>query len=114
MVAEEVNVKAITTGKDVRLDTKLTNELKSEGLMRELVRHIQSGRKKAGLNVEDRIRLGLNTDSTVVRQTIKQHEVTIKAETLAVELKDAVIDGGYSEEVNIDANPVTISLKKHS
>ncbi|HLC91697.1 MAG TPA: isoleucine--tRNA ligase [Candidatus Saccharimonadales bacterium] len=114
VVAEEVNVKAITTGKDVRLDTKLTNELKSEGLMRELVRHIQSGRKKAGLNVEDRIRLGLNTDSTVVRQTIKQHEVTIKAETLAVELKDAVIDGGYSEEVKIDGNPVTISLKKHS
>jgi len=39
----------------VYLDTKLDDELRAEGLSRDLVRRFQEMRKEAGLNVEDRI-----------------------------------------------------------
>ena len=44
----------------VALDTSLNDELLLEGLAREIVRSVQDGRKSAGLEVSDRIRLGIS------------------------------------------------------
>ena len=114
VVSDEVNVKVVLSSKSskVKLDIKLTDDLRAEGLMRELVRHIQSGRKKAGLNVEDRINLGIETDSKAILGAVKQFESTIRNETLAIDLKDGAIDRSYTEEVKIGDNRLTISLKK--
>jgi serine protease Do len=64
IIADEVNVKKITTNSatelSVQLDTTLTDELRAEGLARELIRHIQQGRKQAGLEVENHIELSLS------------------------------------------------------
>ena len=46
----------------IKLDTLLTEELKEEGLARELVRNIQDGRKELGLEISDRIKLEINTN----------------------------------------------------
>jgi len=55
LIKEEVNVKKITFGKTLKLDTKITLKLKEEGVAREIVRHLQEMRKKAGLKPKDKI-----------------------------------------------------------
>ena len=93
---DELNVKSVeaVTGSEldapeasaqpsVVYDLNITPELKREGLMREIVRHVQSVRKKAGLQVDDRIILQLTTNDDQLRQAINEHRATIAAETLA-------------------------------
>ena len=93
---DELNVKSVevVTGSELDIpeasaqpsvvyDLNITPELKREGLMREIVRHVQSARKKAGLQVDDRIILQLTTNDDQLRQAINEHRATIAAETLA-------------------------------
>lgn len=96
----------------IEVDKRLTPELKREGLMREVVRFVQAARKSAGLNVDDRIVLGLTTDDTELGKAIETHKATIEAEALAIivaELPDAL----YTETVAVEKTmPLTIHLKK--
>ena len=55
LIKEEVNVKNISFGKNFQLDTKITPQLKEEGIIREVIRHIQEMRKKIGLKPKDKI-----------------------------------------------------------
>ena len=111
IIADELNVKAVEFGgKKVDLDTKLTDELKSEGIMRELVRVIQNARKNAGLQVDDRIKLKIESDSPEITAAAKNFKDTIYAETLAT--GELTGEGASSESVKIDAQEVSISLVK--
>jgi len=62
LIKDEVNVKDITAGDEMKLDTELTDKLIVEGNARELIREIQKMRKTAGLNPEDEITLSIATD----------------------------------------------------
>jgi len=55
LIKDEVNVKKITFGKNLALDTKITPKLKEEGLVREIIRQVQELRKKSGLKPQDKI-----------------------------------------------------------
>jgi isoleucyl-tRNA synthetase len=111
ILSEELNVKEVKLGKEFALDLNITSELKSEGLAREVVRHIQSARKDAGLNVDDRIQLVLNTEDTELKEAINVHGETITTETLATELATNG-DKKYTASVKIDGFTLTISLQK--
>lgn len=108
ILLDELNVKAVNKGKEVKIDEQLTPELKREGFMREVIRHVQSARKAAGLNVDDRIVLALEATGEL-EKAIQEHKETIEAETLATmsELKD-----GYHADVTIEGNMLSISLGK--
>ncbi|WP_338520958.1 class I tRNA ligase family protein [Candidatus Nanosynbacter sp. BB002] len=92
----------------VEISKHLTPELKREGLMREVIRHVQSARKKAGLQVDDRIMLQLMTDDEQLRQAIDEHAEVIAAETLATfGQSDA-----YSTTVVIEGAELQITLQR--
>lgn len=114
IILEELNVKALKKSdgdSGVALDLKLTPELKREGMMREVVRNVQSARKQAGLNVDDRIELSLSTADKELHKAVQEHEATVMAETLAVSL---VFDQSLAFEVScsVDDAPLTVSLQK--
>ena len=83
ILLEELNVKRVLYGDNVAIDTEITPELKREGLAREIIRHVQSARKKAGLSVDDRIALQLETADSELRQAIDECATAITTETLA-------------------------------
>jgi isoleucyl-tRNA synthetase len=66
----------------VALNLELDDELRREGLAREVVHAVQAARKTAGLNVEDRIALTLGGDAELLAAT-RDHEAYVAGETLA-------------------------------
>ena len=66
----------------VALDITLNDELKREGIARELVSRIQNYRKESGLEVMDRIQLTFDTNE-IVKAAIETNQEYIKAEVLA-------------------------------
>ena len=114
ILMEELNLKEVTfvkAGEDrVELDLEITSDLKREGLMREVIRHVQSARKQAGLNVDDRIALSLNTDDDELKQAIAQHVDTILAETLANDLTENAYE--FDATVKVETAQLKISLQK--
>ena len=95
----------------VEISKHLTPELKREGLMREVIRHVQSVRKKAGLQVDDRIELAIFSADTEITQAINMFAEVITAETLAVKL-DSTVNDAEKYDVKIDDKMVAISLQK--
>ena len=117
---DELNVKSVEIVTDsesepaqpsVVYDLTITPELKREGLMREIVRHVQSARKQAGLQIDDRIVLSISSDDSEISQAVDAFADVIKSETLAVELNSAA-DESEKYDAKIDGKLVEISLKK--
>ena len=117
---DELNVKSVEIVTDsesdsaqpsVVYDLTITPELKREGLMREIVRHVQSARKQAGLQIDDRIILSIFSDDSEISQAIDAFADVIKSETLAVEL-NSVVDESEKYDAKIEGKLVEISLKK--
>lgn len=73
----------------VALDTEITDDLRTEGFAREMVRAVQDLRKRAGYQVEDRIVLHCSGPEAVVERILAGHGKGIASETLAVEIVPA-------------------------
>ena len=121
---DELNVKSVEVATDSELEVNessaqpsvvydfvITPELKREGLMREIIRHVQSARKKAGLQVDDRIELAIFSADTEITQAINTFAEVITTETLAVKL-DSTVNDAEKYDVKIDDKMVAISLQK--
>ena len=105
IIMEEVNVKSVEHGEALALEKTLTPELLEEGKIRELIRFVQAARKKAGLNVDDRIRLMVSMEVPEAYREMLMNEVL--AEELVNEGNFA-----YDEIVKVQGENVAISLEK--
>lgn len=105
IIMEEVNVKSVEHGEALVLDKTLTPELLEEGKIRELIRFVQAARKKAGLNVDDRIKLMVSMEAPEAYREMLMNEVL--AEELVNEGNFA-----YDEIVKVQGETITISLEK--
>ena len=97
-------------GVTVALELEITPELRREGLARELVRMIQDARKEAGLQVTDRIVLGVETSGEPAA-ALAAHGEEIAAETLAAGVVTDGVDG-FRLEGALEETPVIVSLRK--
>jgi len=116
IICEELNVKEVVwadKGETVKLDTKLTPELKNEGIARDLVRFVQNARKKAGFNVEDRILLNIFSESAEITEAAKQFRGTIDSETLTVKRPEGDDWAEYTETVKLDGQEINISIARN-
>jgi len=80
-------------GHAVALALELDDELRREGLAREVVHAVQAARKDAGLEVTDRISLALGGDAELV-EAARAHEEYVAGETLATSVSYGEADGG--------------------
>ena len=94
------------------IDARLTPDLVSEGLARELVRRLQDLRREAGLDVSDRILVTWRGDGAI-REVFATHGGYISEETLALSLEDAdAPEGAATTSAEIDGHAVTLGLRK--
>jgi isoleucyl-tRNA synthetase len=107
---EKQNLKVINDGSlTVALDPELTPELIQEGLVRDLVRGIQSLRKDEGLEVTDRIELTL-FGSEALQAAVESYRAHLLSETLAVSWKWEKPREGT--EIDCGGETSLVSLKK--
>ncbi|WP_396597725.1 isoleucine--tRNA ligase [Dokdonia sp. R86516] len=102
---------ASNSGVTVALDVTISDELKKEGVARELVNRIQNLRKDSGFEVTDRIHIQLQ-DEPAIAQTVAANADYIKAETLADTLE---IVPTLSEGLEIAFDDITtfLTISKH-
>jgi isoleucyl-tRNA synthetase len=97
----------------VLLDKRITPALRNEGHARDIVRNVQNLRKDAGLDIADRIVLGLVTSSKELAEAIAQFREYIAEETLAVEVQPvAPRNAVRSVDVDIEGQKLTVGLAK--
>ena len=87
IIRDELNVKEVLSGSELRLDTEIGEELRLEGLARDLIRRVQELRKRSGLQIEDRIVLFVSGASEWPR-VMSRFGRTVAAETLALDVVD--------------------------
>ncbi len=98
---------------ELLIDVRLSEELKQEGMAREVVRHVQNARKEAELQMEDRIVLYLTAESPSLQKAIAAHRDYISTETLATEWATRPLDGeAYRTKVKVDGQPLLIELRR--
>jgi len=126
-VRDELNVKRLTftshrsalgdvfaeeRGLAVGLEVRLTDELIAEGLARDLVRQVQNLRRKAGLRVDQRICLWVQSDGPTVSRAARQFERYLAEETLAADIR--YLDppaGALRTECRLDRQSVRLGLR---
>jgi isoleucyl-tRNA synthetase len=95
----------------VALDLTITDELRREGLAREIVHAVQNARKDTGLAVEDRIDLQLGGDDTLM-DAAREHEQYLTGETLATEVEIGVLEPDSNLGTSIEGMDLWIRVVK--
>ena len=86
LIKDEVNVKKVVLGKEVKINTKITDELRAEGTIRDLIRLIQGMRKDGGLKPGQKIYLRYLANSSL-KKLIQKNEKRIKEEISAEKIE---------------------------
>ena len=96
----------------VALDITVTEELRREGVARELINRIQNIRKESGFEVTDKIRVEIE-QKELVAGAIEYFADYIASQTLAVEVKaSAAPEGGVVVDSEVDDEPLKIAVTR--
>ena len=96
----------------VALDITVTEELKREGVARELINRIQNIRKESGFEVTDRVKVVIE-DKPLVRGAVADFADYIASQTLALEVRLApAAEGAFVSGTEIDEEPIRIGVTR--
>ena len=102
----------ISTGKNivVGISTEISDELKQEGMVRDLIRQVQNLRKDSGLKVEDRIEIGIQ-GSKELNDAVNSHKSYFMNEVLGVKLEMGnATELTFNESVKINGEKIIIGI----
>ena len=113
LLKDELNVKKVTVknGKGeikAELDTTITEDLRLDGLKREIVRLVNNMRKNAGLTIKDKIILSWHSDSEMVKKVFKETAGELKKDTLSEKITENEAGG---EAVKVNGEKVRLGIK---
>ena len=118
LIKDEANIKEVIFDAkikgEIELDTNITEELKEEGLVREVIRHVQDMRKSMGLKPVDKISLFLSGDSKL-NKAIEGGKEFVLRETRAKEIyisEKPNLNFDLEKETLIDNNKLFLAVKK--
>ena len=100
-------------GITVGLALDLNEDLILEGIVRDVVRIVQSLRKKAGFAVEDRINISWEFDGKI-EEALGKFESYFKLETLTTNIEKIMNDFDYEEVIEINERQFKIKLKRNN
>jgi isoleucyl-tRNA synthetase len=95
-------------GHAVALELDIDDDLRREGLAREVVHAIQNARRDAGLEVSDRIALVLGGDDALL-DAARAHEAYVSGETLATSV---TYEGADGAEATIEGMRIRIGVER--
>ena len=98
-------------GLTVALDISISEELKSEGIAREVVNRVQNSRKEQGFEVTDRISVSIES-STSIKKAIEENQKYISDEVLANDIVFRLLDEEFYTETIETENDIKFSLSK--
>jgi isoleucyl-tRNA synthetase len=111
LIKDEVNVKEIVVDEkiegEIELDTVITDELKTEGLAREIIRAIQDARKKENLSPSDTVSLTVSTDE-YLKNILESDKKNILSVTMVKEI--FYLSEKQIHETNIDEHSFSITV----
>jgi isoleucyl-tRNA synthetase len=95
----------------VALDVTITDDLKKEGIARDIVNRIQNLRKEMGLEVQDKIKIYVENKDELIYSALQMNKEYICNETQALELDftDTLPDG---KKYEMDDLEVTLKIEK--
>ncbi|HEX6228743.1 MAG TPA: DUF5915 domain-containing protein, partial [Solirubrobacterales bacterium] len=95
-------------GHAVALQLELDEELRREGLAREIVHAVQNARKEAGLEITDRIELSLGGDPDLI-DAARAHQDYLAGEVLATAVS---YDGAEGAATSVDGHELRIEIAR--
>ena len=102
---------AVDNNITVALDITLSEDLKQEGIARELINRIQNLRKESGLDVTDRINISFETNNKI-KSAIDNYGDYLKREVLAENLLFVDMSSENSVLFNLEEGEVNVSIDK--
>jgi len=95
----------------VSLDINLTNELKEEGMLNEIIRGLQVARKESGCEVGERVSILYMTDSSEIESIITTYEEKLKSNVIIdlFEKRDTLENG---IQIKVEDKEVMVEIKK--
>ena len=128
LAAEEMNVKSVKSvdaieerggwliksanNLTVALHTEISEDLKREGMMREIMRQVNDLRKEAKLTPSDKIILSLGTDDIELKSVLTTEKEHLAVAARAIDLIFDPIESEFVRELDLDGKKVKIGIKK--
>ncbi|MAV65181.1 MAG: isoleucine--tRNA ligase [Candidatus Marinimicrobia bacterium] len=95
----------------IGINTNITNELEQEGIVRDLIRHVQNFRKESDLDVSDRISISLSYNKDL-EHALKNHKKYFMNEVLGVNISFNQDSLDFNKDIDIIGEKIKLSIAK--
>jgi isoleucyl-tRNA synthetase len=118
LIKDEVNIKQIefdpASKDEVKLDKKITKELKEEGIAREIIRQIQDMRKELRLTRKDRVAINFQypISNIQLNKLFEKWQDFILKETISQKAGDKKMKFDLAKDIQIDNDKVKAAIKR--